>query len=221
MEKSLESYNLINYFRIIDVSILNLLDYLDINDSKFLLNRNDKLVLNFNAECKRLLEGFIVNNINDSTYYGKNNILVFSCKPERNWRKEKIAKKTNRITIIDDSVMIDELKLNSFIAKLFSNLPGLNATLAKTDSWASWKGKCSKIKVSLYKNVKFIEFDEIDMQDSYFLLDKILSSFGMVSKDNFNYNIIKDANNDYSHECKLEERLFEKVRTTLMEKGII
>ena len=185
-----------------------------------IVNDNDKLVLNFNAECRRLLEGFVINNINDSTYYGKTNILVYSCKPDANWRNEEKLK-SNRISIIDNSVLIDELKLNSFINTMFKKIPSMNATLSKIDSWTSWKGKVTKIKVSLQKNVKFIMLDETDMIDSYFILDKILSSFGIVNKDDLKYNIIKDVNSCFSHECKVEDRLLEKVRSELIEKGVI
>ena len=117
MQKSLESYNIINYLKVVDTAMLSLFDYVDLNDDKLMLVEDDRLLLKFSANCKRLLEGFVVSTINDSTYYGKHNILLNSCKPEKNWRNiEKRAPKKVMLKIKDASVFIDELKFNSFVA---------------------------------------------------------------------------------------------------------
>lgn len=217
MEKSLESYNLINYLKVVDTSVLSLLDYVDLNDTKLMLVDDDKLILKFNANCKRLLEGFVVNTINDSTYYGKHNILLNSCKPEKNWRNQNRKLKSVMLKIKDESVYIDELKFNSFVADLYGRLPNISATLNKKNTW---QNSVSKIPIYIQKDVEFLQFEDIDLLDSYAALDKILSSFGIVNKDDLNYNIIEDRNCDFSHDGIVCE-LFERVRLELIKKGII
>ena len=54
-----ESYNFINYLKIIDLSLLNVFDYLDINDQdSSLILSDERIVLNLNSKTKKLLEGF-------------------------------------------------------------------------------------------------------------------------------------------------------------------
>ena len=198
--------------------MLSLFDYVDLNDDKLMLVEDDRLLLKFSANCKRLLEGFVVSTINDSTYYGKHNILLNSCKPEKNWRNiEKRAPKKVMLKIKDASVFIDELKFNSFVADLYKRLPTISTVLNKKNAW---QNSVSKIPVYIQKDVEFLQFDDIDLFDSYTALDKILSSFGIVNKDDLNYNIIEDRNCEFSHDGIVSE-LFERVRLELIKKGII
>ena len=59
----LEKFNLINYLKIIDLSLLNIFDYLDLDNGPTLVEQNNKLVLNFNSDTKKLLESFVLNNL--------------------------------------------------------------------------------------------------------------------------------------------------------------
>lgn len=218
MSNTLESYNLINYLKIVDLSLLNLLDYVEINESRLLVMNADKLVLNLNATSKKLLEGFIINNINNETYYGKHNILVNTCKPINNWRNFDKKNKNARIMINDKSVFIDIIKLNNLIDSVFKKLPSMTAVFTKKDVF----NEISKTQVSIQKDLKIIEFLELDLTDAYLILNRILSTFGLVNKDCVNYNIICDGNNEYFHNVsELGEELFNKVRLELMKKGII
>ena len=213
-----ESYNLINYLKIIDLSLLNLLDYVEINETSSLVEENNKLVLNLNASSKKLLEGFIINNINNETYYGKRNILVNTCKPSHNWRNTDKKIKTSRIIISDSSIYIDEIKLNNLADSVFKKLPSLTAVLSKK----TMSKEVSKMQVSIQKELKLLEFEELDLTDSYILLNKILSTFGIVNKDFVNYNLIGDGNNVYFHNVsELSSEFSKKVQYELMKKGII
>lgn len=216
-----ETYNFINYLKIVDLSILNLFDFIDINENKNIIEVNDKYVLNFNATCKKLLEGFVVNNINDSTYLNNRNILINTCSPYNNWRsinRDKLNK--SRISLADDSIYIDEIKLNQFIDALFKRLPTLNATLNKK---ILYQKEITKTSVSIQKNIEFIEIKDIDQFDLYSILEKIFASFGgTVNRDcGFKYNIIKDNNVGILREEQVRDELFEEVRLTLIQKGII
>ena len=66
-EEYLKNYNIINYIKIIDLSLLNLLDYSEIGDEKYShFDENiNKIVIDLNSNSKKLLEGFIINNINN------------------------------------------------------------------------------------------------------------------------------------------------------------
>ena len=102
-----ENFNIINYLKIVDLSLLNIFDYLDFsNVTEDLTTIKDKWALTINPRTKKLLEGFIINNVNNSIYYGKTNILVNSCEPYNNWRNsiEKINSKFGKCLISDDSL---------------------------------------------------------------------------------------------------------------------
>lgn len=220
MSVAAESYNFINYLKIIDLSILNLIDYVDMSESKILVESNDQLILNFNSTCKKLLEGFVINNINDNTYFNKQNILIHTCSPADNWRcikKNKLNK--SKIRLVDNSIHIDEVKLNQFVDLLFKRLPTLNATLNKK---TLYQKEITKIQVSLQKKIEFIAFKDIDQFDLYLILEKIFLSFGgVVNKDGFNYNIINDNNFGILRDECVRDELFDEVRLGLIEKGII
>ena len=86
---SIENFNIINYIKIIDLSLLNLLDYSDISDIQYSHydENTNKIVIDINAESKKLLEGFIINNINNELYYNRVNIIVNTSNPMKNWRQ--------------------------------------------------------------------------------------------------------------------------------------
>ncbi len=215
--KVIESYNLINYLKIIDLSLLNLLDFIEINDA--VLSSSDKLILNLNATNRKLLEGFIINNINNETHYGKHNILVNSCRPIDNWRNKSTKDNVPMIQVKDRSILVDEIKLNNIAIKVFNMLPTLTATFAKKVIGAKSSIKTS---ITIQKDLKLLGFKNLDLNDSYYILNKLLSTFGFVNTDFINYNIICDGNNEYYHNItSIGDELFDEVRGELMKEGII
>jgi hypothetical protein len=206
-QKYLEQFNLINYLKIIDVSLLNIFDYLDLgNGSLTLVEQNNKLVLNLNAESKKLLESFVLNNLHNSIYYGKTNILVDTCSPKENWRhlEQILNKKQSKYILNDDSIYIDNISLNVFFSSIFKKM----------------KKNLINFQKSNHK-IFFLNFNTIDVYDSFLILNNILSTFGIVNKDNFNYNLIEDGNHDFFHGCEFLDELTENVRLILLKKGII
>lgn len=51
----MQYYNLINYTHIIDLSILNYIDYLDLIEDSYPTNENNQLVINLNSKNKKIL----------------------------------------------------------------------------------------------------------------------------------------------------------------------
>lgn len=220
----IENFNIINYIKIVDVSLLNLLDYSDISEyqySHYDENMN-KIVIDINAESKKLLEGFIINNINNELYYNRINIIVNTCNPMKNWRQYERGKalRINKCEILDDSIFIDELKLNSFLNSIFEKLPNKEATLVKKINFKN-NSISSNISIPLNNNIKFLEFNEIDYYDVNTILKHYLSNIGNLLTIEPNYIIIKDGNMNYSHKERFPTDIWENVRFQLLEKGII
>jgi hypothetical protein len=89
---------------------------------------NGQLTLNLSAKNKKILTGFIINNINNFIQYGKNNLIINTCKPMQNWRQfiRGNAIRSYKYKLIDNSIYTDMIKLNQFIDNLFSKLPTMN-----------------------------------------------------------------------------------------------
>ena len=226
-DESLKNYNIINYIKIIDLSLLNLLDYSDISDEKFsYFDENiNKIVIDLNPNSKKVLEGFIINNINNELYYNRTNIILNTCNPMKNWRQyeRKKALKVNKCYVLDQSIYIDELKLNSFINSIFEKLPSRTAILLKKDLMFSKQERIvsSNISISLNDNVKFLEFENVDLYDAELILKHYLNNIGSLLISDLNYIIIRDGNYGYSHTQNISNTVLDDVRLQLLEKGII
>ena len=226
-EENLKNYNIINYIKIIDLSLLNLLDYSEIGDEKYsYFDKNmNKIVIDLNPNSKKLLEGFIINNINNELYYNKTNIILNKCNPMKNWRQyeRKKALRVNKCYINDQSVFIDELKLNSFINSIFERLPSKTATLFKKDLFLSNQEKIisSNVSIQVNNNVKFLEFENVDLNNAEIILKHYLNNIGSLLISDLNYIIIRDGNYGYSHSQDISNTVLDDVRLQLLEKGII
>jgi hypothetical protein len=218
-----EAYNFINYLKIIDLSLLNIFDYLDFDDpDSSLVLTDNKIVLNLNAKSKKLLEGFIINNINDALYYGKTNILINTCSPYNNWRNSlnNNKNKNEKCILIDESIYVDEVYLNQFINEIFKKLPTLNAAFTQK-SFNNQFISTTFVNISSQKNVKYLNFSEIDIYDSYSILNSILSNFGNILMDELKYNIIKDGNIEFRHNTNCESYIVDIVKNQLINQNIL
>ena len=226
-EEYLKNYNIINYIKIIDLSLLNLLDYSDIGDEKYSYfdDNINKIVIDLNSNSKKLLEGFIINNINNELYYNRTNIILNTCNPMKNWRQyeRKKALKVNKCYVLDQSIYIDELKLNSFINSIFEKLPSRTAVLLKKDLTFSKHEKVisSNVSIPINENVKFLEFENVDLYDAELILKHYLNNIGSLLISDLNYIIIRDGNYGYSHSQSISNTVLDDVRFQLLEKGII
>ena len=226
-EEYLKNYNIINYIKIIDLSLLNLLDYSDIGDEKYSYfdDNINKIVIDLNSNSKKLLEGFIINNINNELYYNRTNIILNTCNPMKNWRQyeRKKALKVNKCYVLDQSIYIDELKLNSFINSIFEKLPSRTAVLLKKDLTFSKHEKVisSNVSIPINENVNFLEFENVDLYDAELILKHYLNNIGSLLISDLNYIIIRDGNYGYSHSQSISNTVLDDVRFQLLEKGII
>ena len=57
----MQNYNIIDYIQIIDLSLLNFIDYLEVIEDSYQINSDGQLHLNLNAKNKKILTGFIIN----------------------------------------------------------------------------------------------------------------------------------------------------------------
>ena len=221
---TLENFNFIDYSKIIDLSILNLLDYSDfIENACYYQENDDRLIVNLNPKNKKMLEGFIINNINNELSYGKTNIILNSCHPNKNWRNITNKTNINRFNIIDDSIYISDIDLNAFSKDLFNRLPSITATLIKKSGYGNVDITSSHVSIMFGKKIKFLEFENLDIIDAYQVLNVLLSQFGDLTMSNFNYNnnIIKDGNCDFNHNSEISQDIIDNVRIKLIEKEII
>ena len=157
------AYNFINFIHIVDLSLLNFIDYSDIIEGSCLYQDDNKLHLTLNAKTKKFLTSFIVDNINNSLHYGKINIVINTCKPMKNWRQviRKAAVRNNKYCVIDDSLYIDELKLNSFADAIFQKLPKLDLNKVNKETQ-----ELGKEVLKLNPNVNYLSFNDIDLYDA-------------------------------------------------------
>lgn len=221
----IKNFNIINYIKIIDLSLLNLLDYSDLSEKKYsYFDENlNKIVIDINADSKKLLEGFIINNINNELYYNRLNIIINTCNPMKNWRQyeRKKALRSNKCFVFDSSIYIDEVKLNNFLNSIFEKLPTKNSVLVKKINFKNYNTISSNVSISLNDNIKFLEFNNIDIYDIDLILKHYLSNIGNLLTSESNYIIIKDGNYGYSHKERIPSDIWEDVRLQLLEKGII
>ena len=227
------NFNIINFVQIVDLSLLNFLDYAYVNESQLYENADGKLVVNLDNENKKVLEAYIINNINDNIQYGKNNLIVNTCQPMQNWRQveRNHALKRCKYKIVDDSVYVDEIKLNQLADKIFRRLPKLTEHAIKktfnaleyTNADELREKSVSDLIKRLYmsNNINFIEFEAVDIHDAYDAIKTCLMNIGDLNFLSFNYNVVADGNDDYMHCHSFPDEVLEDVRLNLKSKGII
>ena len=128
-------------------------------------------------------------NINNALHYGKTNIVINTCKPMKNWRQtiRKAAVRNNKYCITDESIYIDELKLNSFADAIFQKLPKLDLNKVNKETQ-----ELGKEILKLNPNVNYLSFDVIDLWDANCLAKSLLTNIGSLTFDPVTYNVIQD-----------------------------
>jgi hypothetical protein len=217
----MQNFNIINYIHIVDLSLLNFIDYLEIIEDSYHVTEEGQLYLNLNTKNKKILTGFIINNINNSIQYGKTNILVNTCKPMQNWRQEVRgnALRAYKYKFIDNSINVDIIKFNQFIDALFAKLPTLNLRTISQ----SYIGNNDVLKFNFQQNIYYLDLENLDSCDVLNILTKLLAHIGHVNYQTLNYNnlILTDGNYDYTHSSSCPDGIIEVVRHNLISKGII
>ena len=212
------SYNFINFIHIVDLSLLNFIDYSDFIEGACLYQDDGKIYLNINTKTKKILTSFIVDNINNCLHYGKQNIIINTCKPMKNWRQElrKAAVRNYKYCIVDNSIYIDEFKLNVFADNIFKKLPKLDLNKVNKDT-----PELGKNILKLNPNAMYMSFNTIDLWDANSLAKNFLSNIGSVTFDQLSYNIIKDGNDIYEHTANYPLEIIDEFRLNLTQKGLI
>lgn len=221
----MQNFNFINFVKILDLSLLNYIDYTNYDafyskDALLCTNDLGQMQINMTAESRKILISLILNNINNSINYGKTNIIINTCKPMQNWRQyeRNSAIRSYRYVIQDESVAIDLIKFNQWMDKLYNKLPKLNI---KNFSNEYLNNKILN-NIDIYRqNILYIEFNELDVFDAYALLKEYLKYNGSLTFDDINYNIIADGNREYFHDLIFPDYIKDSVRHQLNSKGII
>ena len=212
------AYNFINFIHVVDLSLLNFIDYSDLIEGSCLYQDDGKLHLTLNSKTKKFLTSFIVDNINNSLHYGKTNIVINTCKPMKNWRQtvRKTAVRNNKYCITDESIYIDELKLNSFADAIFNKLTKLDLNKVNRETQ-----ELGKEALKLNPNVNYLSFDTIDLWDANILAKTLLTNIGSLTFDPVTYNIIQDGNNVYEHSLGIPSQIIDSFRLILTQKGLL
>ena len=217
----MQAYNIINYVHIVDLSILNYIDYLELIEETYQINDEGQLHLNLTGKNKKILTGLILNNINDHIQYGKQNIIINTCKPMQNWRQSLRgnAVRAYKYKFIDNSISVDLIKFNQFVDDLFEKLPTLNVKKITNHLLSEER----LLSFNFQNKLKCIEVDNLDSNDLETVLNKLLIQLGSVNFNTINYNniIIIDGNHEYAHGSSCPGDIEETVRRNLLEKGIL
>jgi hypothetical protein len=209
----MQTFNIINYIDILDLSLLNFIDYGNVIDESCQIDAEDGLLrLSLTGKTKKILTELIINNINNNLQFGATNIIINTCKPMQNWRQtiRGNAVRSYKCKLIDDSIKFDESQFNQFVDSIFKKIAKANV-LNNTSSH--------------YRNVniKYIDSETIDITDIVFYLKHKLIYLGSVNYNTLNYNniIITDGNCDYNHSLECPDEIGETIRRNLLEKGIL
>lgn len=218
----MQYYNFINYIHIVDLSLLNFIDYSEVIQGSYQLV-NDKFVINLNAKTKKILIAFILNNINDAIQYGYKNVIINTCKPMMNWRREirNRAIRSYKYLIQDESVQLDLIKLNQFLEKTFERLPHYNINSLKKECNINNDIVNLSNLESVFGNVNFIELEDVDIYDAYPIIKNMFSSIGSVTFDTLRYNIINDGNCVYEHNLNFPDEILKNCHLQFLQKGLI
>jgi hypothetical protein len=217
----MQHFNIINYIHILDLSILNFVDYLDVIENRYELNENQQLPINLTSKNKKILTGFIINNINNNIQVGTQNLIINTCKPMQNWRQYSRgnAVRSYKYKLIDESIYIDLIKFNQFVDSVFCKLPTLN--LNKVSE--TYLGENDILKFKFQNKIKCLQFETIDTIDTINILHTLLKSLGNVNYNTLSYNnlIVTDGNHEYAHGSVCSGDVVDIIRRNLLEKGIL
>jgi hypothetical protein len=214
----MQTFNIINYIDILDLSLLNFIDYLDVIEDSYHISDDDGLLhLALTGKNKKILTELIINNINNNLQFGAINIIINTCKPMQNWRQtlRGNAVRSYKCKLIDSSIKIDEIQFNQFIDSIFKKIS--KQMISKTSA------NNTIFSIHNKYNIKYIDSETIDINDFIFYLKRKLIYLGNVNCNTLNYNniIITDGNCDYSHSLECPDEIEETIRRNLLEKGIL
>ena len=184
-------FKVINYIDIVNKAML---DSLDSYDDKCIIQ--DKIYLDLNKEFQKLLEFYMISNLKNETYFGKQNIIISTCKPYNNWRKELRghAIKSNKFKLTDKSINTNTIKLDNILDKIYNNLK------------------------NTFKTNIFIDNEKMDIFDIILAFNRLLPGY---KPSKASYYIIEDGNIEYIHNNMLPDYLLNELESKLIKYQIL
>jgi len=188
--------NLINFADLCSNAFLKIID--DVYNKSYFLQ--DGIVVDMSdTRNKKLLTYLIEEDLKSQYNYGKVRILINTCKPWNNWRKEArgAAVKANKFTVLDDSILVDTLRLEKAIES----------------TWNTYKNN------SLCHTIESIQMDTFDIST---LITNMLGS-PFISQYKADYLILQDSNYLYDHTLPLHipNYLYQEVERDLININLI
>lgn len=188
---------LVNFIDLCSDSFIELLD----NHYNDFETENGKVFIDFsrNSICKHYYH-IIVKNFLKSRSYGKKYILINTCKPSKNWRKQTNENGKfpyHKCISIDSEIVLDFAKLETTIEK----------------NWEILKKSLS--------TVIFVENSNLDYTDIESILIDLIGKNWLTFKHP-KYLMFKDGNIVYIRSTdEIPKHLYDNIKTQLFDKGII
>ena len=187
--------NIINYIDICSNALLAIID----NDECIIEKIDDKDNIYIDNNFKKIFYFYIKTFINDKFSYGKQNIIINSCKPYENFRQ---IENDNKITLP---------KYNLTDKQYFNiDLQCLEGYLDKV--WDKLKND------DMLGKFIFLSNNRVDIVDMINIMRQYIS---YLSIDKCHYFMLEDTNNEYLHYNNIDKDILLEVETELRRKEII
>lgn len=188
-------FNVINYIDVCSNALLAMID----NDECIIDRVDDIDTIQIDNNFKKFIYFYIKNFINDKHSYGKQNIILNSCKPFENFRSNE---NDNKIT---------QSKYN-LVDKQFFNIDNSKLEVILDKVWDKLKNDGLMGKFIFISNKRVDIFDIISIMRIY---------INNLSIDKCHYFMLEDTNNEYLHYNNIDNDIITEVETELRRKEII
>lgn len=188
-------YNIVNYIDICSNALLAIID----NDECIIerIDNIDNIIIN--NKLKQLLFFYIKSFIKEKHCYGKQNILLNSCNPFENFRKNE-----NDITLTQPKYEIADKQYFNIDLQLLEKILEKIWYKLRTDDLLG------RFIFLSHKNIDIVDF--INIMRIY--IDNLYI-------DKCHYFFLEDKNNEYLHYNNIEKKLIFEVETELRRNELI
>jgi hypothetical protein len=188
-----KNINLINYIDLCSLSILSIIDRDECSyDGSFIV---------LDRSFREMFEFYMMSNMGSFHQFGKTNIIVSTCNPQCNWRREQrgspVESGRYRVTENGESLIFDIEPLTKMLDY-------------------SWN-KMSRT-VNLKKKFIFIQRLNIDSVDLISMLEETLGVKYELTP--YHYYLVNDANMEYLHLGDIPEYLYTDVGIELKKNNL-
>jgi len=186
--------NVINYVNICSNAVLALFD----NESLYTIDTEGCYCIDLkNKDIRNLLHFYIKTMVQNEYQYGKNNIVINTCRPSDNWRKEMrgSALKACKYQITDENFKINKIKLEDILER----------------TWTILSKELNKFIWITHKN--------IDIFDLIIIMQKLFN--GHLNIAHSTYILLTDTNNDYIHYDNIDSKFVTEIEMMFRNKKLI